>query len=393
MATVAAASQTDSAHYSGFHFGLIYPLSTNGRLAPQYTNGVSWHALAGVSQNEQTFTLSGLANIVYNDATGLQLAGIFNYVGHNGTGIMLSGMVNNVENNYRGVLLSGLINRNRNEVTGIQIAGLLNASDDLTGMQIAGLLNASDNLTGMQIAGLLNASDNLTGMQTAGLLSAAADLTGMQTAGLLSAADNLTGMQCAGLISAADNLTGIQLAGLVNMAKRVNGLQFAGLLNIADSSDYSIAFINIIKNGEKGIALSYDETGSIIASFRSGGRITYGILGTGYNHKTGKQPFLMEGGWGVHINCTTRFRINNELTMAALLFQKNPTFKISYRLHAAYRLLPHIEIFAGPSIHYMQTNNADHTNIFPRHALWKNDGISKLQQVFTGYQAGIQYFL
>ncbi|MDR0729177.1 MAG: hypothetical protein LBF19_03515 [Prevotellaceae bacterium] len=361
MVTVAALSQTDSTRYSGFHFGFVYPLSTNGWLASQYTNGASWHVLAGVSQNEQAFTLSGLANIIYNDATGLQLAGLFNYVGHNGTGIMLSGLVSNVENNYKGVLLSGLINRNRREVIGIQIAGLVNAADDLNGIQLAGIVNAADNLNGIQCAGLI------------------------------SAADDLNGIQYAGLMSAADDLSGVQLAGLVNRAERVKGVQLAGLLNIADSSDYSIAFINIIQNGEKGIALSYDETGSVVASFRSGGRVTYGILGIGYNHKAGKQSFLVDGGWGAHINCTARFRIKNELTIAALLFYKNPTFKVGYRLHAAYRLLPHIEIFAGPSIHYMQTNNGDHADMFPRHALWKNDGVSKLQQVFIGYQAGVQY--
>jgi hypothetical protein len=375
-ATVAAFSQPDSACYrSGFHFGLVYPMSTNGRQAPQYTNDVSLHGLAGVSQNERLFTLSGLANIVANDASGFQFAGLYNQVGRNGSGFMFSGLASNIHNNYSGFLFAGLLNRSR-EMLGFQFAGLFNTTDNITGMQFAGLLNRSREMLGFQFAGLFNATDNITGMQFVGLFN---------TAG------NMTGMQFAGLFNTAGNMTGIQFVGLVNIAGRVKGVQFAGLVNIADSSDYSIALVNIIKNGERGIALTYDETGNITASFRSGGRVTYGIVGAGYNHNAGTRRLFLEGGFGAHINCSARFRVNNELTVANFLFYKNATFKTAYRLHAAYRFFPHAELFAGPSINYMQASHDDHTAIFPSHALWKHSGASKRQQVFVGYQAGVQY--
>ena len=69
------------------------------------------------------------------------------------------------------------------------------------------------------------------------------------------------------------------------MANDVKGVQWAGLLNIARNSDVPIGLINIIKNGEMGMAVTYDGIGNAVASFRSGGKYTYGILGIGYNHK------------------------------------------------------------------------------------------------------------
>ncbi len=72
-------------------------------------------------------------------------------------------------------------------------------------------------------------------------------------------------------------------------------MQLAGLLNIAENSDIPLALINIIRNGEYGVSVSYNEAGSIIASFRSGGRITYGIVGAGYNHKASGKKMVVEG--------------------------------------------------------------------------------------------------
>jgi hypothetical protein len=249
-----------------------------------------------------------------------------------------------------------------------------------------------DNISGWQLAGLYNhAGNNGYGWAMAGLANVIGNnYTGFMTAGLMNRSRNMNGVQFAGLLNVAQDADGVQLAGLVNRAKKVKGVQFAGLLNVADSSDYPVAIVNIIKSGERSIALSYNETGSIIASFRSGGRVTYGIIGLGYNHNAGKQSWLTEGGLGAHINCSPRFRINSELTIENFI-RKKPTFKAGYRLHAAYRFLPNLEIFAGPGISYMQTNDAGYTDIFPRHSLWKRHKGDNLRQVFIGYQAGMQY--
>lgn len=122
----------------------------------------------------------------------------------------------------------------------------------------------------------------------------------------------------AGLANTASEMTGIQFAGLVNIAKKVNGLQVAGLVNIADKSDCPIGLINIIKNGEMGVAVTYDALGSTVTTFRSGDRYTYGIIGVGYNHKTENNSLVAEGGFGAHIPVTSWFRINNELKASTI---------------------------------------------------------------------------
>ncbi|MDR0694524.1 MAG: hypothetical protein LBF81_04400 [Prevotellaceae bacterium] len=331
IATVALFSQTDTTYYSGFKFGFTYPVSTHGlQHTHQYSNAVSVNLLVGVSGDERAFAFSGLANIVRNNITGFQFAGLYNHAGNNGNGFAMSGLGNNIGNNYNGFLFAGLLNRSR-EMCGVQMTGLVNMAGNVRGIQFAGLVNM------------------------------------------------------------AANVSGVQIAGLVNVAKNVKGIQFAGLVNVADSSDYPIAIINIIKNGEKSIALSYNETGSVIVSFRSGGKVTYGIIGLGYNHKAGNQSWLVESGLGAHINCSPRFRINNELTVENFIMSKNAAFKAGYRLSAAYRFFSHMEIFAGTGISYMQTNDDSHTGIFPRHALWKHHNGFKFRQVSIGYQFGVQY--
>ena len=140
------------------------------------------------------------------------------------------------------------------------------------------------------------------------------------------------GFQLAGLINIAENVSGFQFAGLINKARNVNGVQFAGLVNMAENSDYPIGFINIIKNGEKGIAITYNELGSVMTTFRSGGKVTYGIIGIGYNHKTSGRSYATEVGWGIHINCLSWFRIKNELKVSCFGFSDNPLILNDYKL-------------------------------------------------------------
>jgi hypothetical protein len=326
-------SQTDGEKYAAFQFGFVPPLSTNGFYAPQYTNGASVNVLLGVSKNETGFALGGIANVIRNNASGLQIAGLCNYVGNDGRELLISGLFNTVGNGY----------------------------------------------TGSQLAGLLNRSGNVAGIQTAGLGTHA---------------KSITGVQIAGLGNRAGDVAGVQIAGLVNVAQHVSGVQLAGIVNIAEDSDCPVGLINLIKNGEKGVAVTYNETGSTVVSFRSGGKITYGIVGAGYNHKANGNSLVLEGGMGVHINLTSRFGINQEITGEMIGISskgKNMTWKSGYSLLPTFRITPHFEIFGGLGIHYLQTQNMSNAELFPSHSLWKKYGASKLQQVYVGYQIGVQY--
>lgn len=327
----AALSRTDEDKKTTFQFSFVTPLSTNGLHAAQYTNTVSLNLLVGTSKNEEAFTLGGLANIITQNATGVQFAGLSNYVGNNG----------------KGVQFAGLTNINKNRFDGLQFAGLVNTAGAMNGFQFAGLVNVAKNVKGLQFAGLVNV---------------------------------------------AKDVKGLQFGGLINVAKKVNGVQFAGIINIAEDSDCPIGLINIIKNGEMGIALTYDAIGNMVVSFRSGGKYTYGIIGIGYNHKTTGSTLMTEAGFGAHIPVVSWFRINNEIKASSIgCDSETPVFNGGYALIPAFKIGNHCELFAGASINYMETRQVNNDKIFSNHALWERNSATRLQQVYIGYQVGVQY--
>lgn len=280
------------------------PLSTNGLHSGNYTNDISFNLLAGYSRNERILAFAGLANIMRNDASGVQFAGLANVAG--------------------------------GDISGLQFAGLAN----ITGHRANGL----------QFAGLANV--------------------------------------------VGGDVNGLQMAGLFNVAKRVKGVQIAGLVNIAEHSDYPIGLINIIKDGEMGVAVGYNEFGTASLIFRSGGRVLYGIIGVGYNHRTekSKDAFIGVGGFGAHINLSDKFRINNELTMDAPIATRNDlnnTFKAAYALLPAYKIGKHFEVFGGPNISYMQTKDTGLQDL-PVISLWKDTSKTTFKQLYVGWQAGVQ---
>jgi hypothetical protein len=234
---------------------------------------------------------------------------------------------------------------------------------------------------------------NADGFQMAGLLNCIGNEgKGFLLSGLASYVDRYEGVQFAGLFNAAKDVKGVQFAGLFNAAKDVKGVQIAGLLNVAEQSDYPIAIVNFVKNGEKSISLSYNETGSALVSFRSGGRVTYGILGCGYSHKAKGNAFVIEGGLGAHIRCSSRFRINNEIKGENSI-SKNAFFKAGYHVLPTYRITPHWEIFLGTGINYIQTNDLKNDSIFSGISLWKKQRNAKIRQIHIGYSVGIQFII
>lgn len=251
--------------------------------------------------------------------------------------------------------------------------------NDAKGFQMAGLANyVGNDGQGFQNAGLANINKNR--------------FSGFQMAGLVNTASEMKGFQFSGLVNIASDVNGVQFAGLINIAKDVHGVQFAGLINIAENSDCPIGLINIIKNGEKGIAVTYDAIGSTVVSFRSGGKYTYGILGVGYNHKSSNNSLVTEGGLGAHIPVTPWFRINNELKATSIGNNTDePVFNAGYSLLPAFRIGKHVELFAGAGINYMDTKDMNNLKMFPNHSLWKKSGSSRMQQLYIGYQFGLQY--
>ncbi len=260
------------------------------------------------------------------------------------------------------------------------------------------LVGISKNERAFALAGLANViRGNASGFQLAGLANyTGGKVSGMQLAGLTNiAAGNVAGFQFAGLGNVANDVAGFQFGGLFNKARNVKGAQFAGILNIAQSSDFPIGLVNIIKDGEMSVAVGYNEIGTTSLTFRSGGGVMYGILGAGFNHKIddSNDAVSLVAGYGAHIDILPWLRINNEVTVEALgLFGSggSRTFKAGYALLPAFRL-GHFELFGGPSVNFMHSGDPKIFDLFPGGSFWdKEPSPNKRQQAHIGWQVGVQ---
>ena len=378
--------------------------------------------IIGVSKNKKSLALGGLGNVVREKAYGLQIGGLYNHVGDIGRGVAIAGLANTTLGSYYGVQLGGLWNYTSLDTKGvmigglgnwvnsgfdglqlgglanitrdaraIQVAGLTNISKGLYGIQISGLTNISQDAYGLQLAGLTNISKDVYGLQVGGLTNIAQDTYGLQLAGLFNVSHDLYGMQLAGLFNCAKDVYGLQFAGLVNVAKRARGVQFAAILNVAEESDFPIGLINIIKQGDKGVALTYDILGNAVMSFRSGGKYTYGILGVGCNAQI-EERLVVEAGYGLQIPICRWFDVNNEFKATTMGYNSGYTrSNFSYLLAPSLTLWRHCNLFAGASINYFMSDRASAATLLPNAGLWRKEGDRGIGQLYLGYQVGVQY--
>lgn len=328
------------------HVGILYPLSTHGGKAADYSNTISLHAIAGLSGGEKAFALYGVAGIVKGNVTGLQASGVFNKA----TGTL------------RGVQLAGAINLAGDASEGYQFAGLYNQSKGNVHTQLGGLLNKAETTNGLQVGGLSNISKQLAGVQMAGLYNQ------------------------------ADEVKGAQIGGIMNKAKNVKGTQF-GLINIADSSDYTIGLINIVKNGEKSIRVGTDEDLSTFVSFRSGGRVLYGILGIGFNPQYEMVRYGAEGGIGVNLLNKDKFRLAAEISSITLTdFDGNYFNKNGLRILPSIKIARKIYLYGGPSINYVNTDNEEGKKMI-KMKIWDKQNSKDYQAFNVGFTGGLQLVL
>lgn len=344
------------------HFGFIYPLSTNGIDAPADTNHLSIHAIAGVSAAEDGVSIAGISNVVKGYAKGVQVAGFSNHIGAESKGLLIAGFSNTYKH-ADGLQFAGFTNISAGKVRGAQFAGFLNTSKGNTGAQFAGFTNVSKGVAGSQFAGFANIVK-----------------------------DTITGHQIAGFINTADSV-GSQFAGFINVARKVKGVQAAGFINIADSSDFPIGIINIIKSGEKSLSFSMDDQLNTLASFRSGGRILYGIIGLGYNLENKDEVYAFELGFGAHFFRTRYFRLNVELSSLCLeSFKAGEYFKNSLKALPAIKISKRIELYGGASINYVNTNTPEGRNLTKSYIhSWNADYSRNFNGLYLGYTGGINF--
>ena len=362
LLSFAALSQEKYFRPVQINFG--FPLSTtNVKKAKEYTNAFSINLLVGISKNERSLALAGVGNVISNNATGLQIAGVSNYIGNAGNGIAVAGVTNINKGAYNGIQVSGVYNYSGSG-NGITVAGVTNMSKGAyNGIQVSGVYNYSGSGNGIAVAGVANMSKG-----------------------------SFIGLQLSGVTNIAGDVKGLQFAGVANIAKKVKGVQFASILNVAEESNFPIAFVNIIKNGKMGVALSYDMMNNTMLSFRSGGKYTYGILGVGYNNLVNDgSKIVAEAGYGIHIPVTDWVEINNEFKAVSVGFSNDKTYcNFSYLLAPSFTFKNHYNVFGGASFNYLNTNYVNSNDLMPNNYLWSKDG-NYNQRMYIGYQVGLQY--
>lgn len=270
-------------------------------------------------------------------------------------------MIYGLNGGVKGVEFGGVVNYNQGDVNGLQMAGLANINrQTVSGVIASGLANISP--------------DMVEGAELAGFLNAAGDVRGVQVSGFMNVAEAVKGCQVSGLINRAGNVKGVQVA----------------LINIADTSDYAVGLINLIRSGEKSLGVHVDETGTLLTTLRSGGQVFYSLIGFGYNLKNGDSNYATEGGVGVFLVKKERFRLRTEaVTFTLSDFQDEHYFRASFRVLPAVRY-GHLELFGGPSLNYVHEKKEGEFNLTDRY-LWKDSGGNYLDGLYAGAIAGVNF--
>ena len=345
---------------SPYQVSLTPGLSTRGMYNSQVIDHFSLNILGGYTAGIDGVELAGAFNINRKDMRFLQAAGIFNFVGGNVKGVQMAGAYNRVLNNVSGLQAAGLANKVNHFAGGMQMAGLANMDKRVAGFQAAGLMNIYGSGKGIAIAGFANMAGDSSGTQISGLLNKGGDVSGLQ------------------------------LTSFMNTAKKVKGVQF-GLINIADSSDYPIGIINFIKNGEKSIGISTDESLFTHADLRSGGRVLYGLFGVGYKPGSEKIKYALDLGFGAHIINHTKFFLNAEYAAALITDLDKKLYQTSsFKVLPGYKVNKHWSLFAGPSINLASTDTGDDVKIHGW-VLGRSVTDNHINTSFIGVTGGVQY--
>lgn len=347
--------------YSPYQMSLTPGLSTHGFFNSQIVNKVSINILGGATAGVDGVEFAGVFNLNQYKVKGLQMAGGVNVVGGDVSGVQMGGVGNVVLRNLNGVQLAGGWNK-VDTVRGIQLAGVMNMGVEARGGQIAGGINYIKDTVQYQLAGVMNR------------------------------ANEAIGIQMAGGINIAHKSVGNQVAGVMNIGKKVRGIQLASLINIADSSDYPIAIFNWIKNGQKQLALTVDESSYLGMSFKSGGRVLYSILGVGTYLDHDVFKYAVDVGLGANLMEKNKFVLSAELTQRMHMDEElrwKDASRTSLQVIPSLLLSSHIRVYIAPSINYSQAAEVSDQDAKPVWNLWKSN--TNNNTFHGGLAAGLVY--
>ncbi|MFK8037730.1 MAG: hypothetical protein AB8B74_05530 [Crocinitomicaceae bacterium] len=350
-------------------------------------NHFSLNILGGYSKGLKGLELGGIANVLKENALGLQAAGIINLVGGTFKGIQAAGISNVVKKDFYGLQTSTISNIVRQSFHGIQAAAIINTvrenfwglqasvignsvNGKLTGIQIAGLINTVEkNMSGIQISGFSSmAKSGFYGLQFSGLINHASKTSyGMQISAIQNVAlkkfvgAQITGFmnsaieganlfQMSGLLNIANKNNGLQLVGIVNYANQNNGLQI-GLVNLSKvNKGLSLGLINIVWNGYHKIEAFTNE--SFIANIRikSGVKRFYNIYSIGRQFDGVKNLTSLGFGFGAIYNLSESIAISTDIEgIVAFNSKKEFTQLAKFSPSFDYKISEHFTLFAGPT--------------------------------------------
>jgi len=256
----------------------------------------------------------------------------------------------------QGLFNSQVVNQFSLNIIGGHTAGV-------NGAEVGGVFNIDQqDVRHFQVAGLFNlVGGSMHGVQLAGASNVVVQrVSGIQVAGVNNRSGRVTGVQLAGLFNVAEDIHGAQVTGVVNVAGKVNGIQLASVMNIADSSDYPIGLINLVKKGRKSLAATLDESGMAQLAFRSGGQVLYGLIGVGHYLNGNPARYALEAGLGVHALRTGPFGLDAEaVSRVSTDFGKHSRHRLSLRLLPQLGLGTHWGIAAGPTLYLAYPGGGD----------------------------------
>lgn len=250
--------------------GFVPPLSVDRAFGERVVVGFGLHALVGMTTASQFASISGVADIQKEYASGAQIGGVAAVAGRVDGGAQIGGVAAVSRGDVYGVQLGGVGSVAKGHVRGAQIGGVATASQSVYGAQVAGVVSATKRVDGVQISGVGNVSSKVYGAQIGGVANVGGDVQGVQI-------------------------------GVVNVAKRMRGVQ-VGVVNLSEDGDDAIPIgvINYAKNGRLAAEGWVDSSRISAAGVRHGTKHVHNLWAVGwspdYDH------VMVGAGLGVHFD-------------------------------------------------------------------------------------------
>ena len=258
----------------------------------------------------------------------------------------LAGFINTAIGSHQG-LQAGFVNTTLSDFNGAQFGFINSTFNDNTGLQ-TGFINTTINeVNGLQL-GFVNSAG--FAMQK-----------GSQIGFVNLMRKEIKGAQIGFVNMAAGNVQGSQL-GFVNMTRgNVRGSQL-GFVNYADTiTGVPIGFLSIVKKGGyRAIEFSVNEWYPVNLSFKLGVPKLYSFVQGSYNAGFEKR-FAIGYGLGSLLPLSKNLYFNPELSSMHPVSEESHIQIQSFAANIRIRLLPNLQIAAGPSISHVYMYNDNYS--------------------------------